>query len=59
MIILTIQIIYLNLGDSVKVQKNKFYLSNNIKLSIQLGLNGIYIPSFNKKINYIGTYSKL
>ena len=37
--------------------KNKFYLSNNIRLSIRLGLNGVYIPSFNKKINYGGNYS--
>ena len=29
--------------------KSRFYLSNNIKLSIKLGLNGVYIPSFNKK----------
>jgi thiamine-phosphate pyrophosphorylase len=35
----------------------KFYLSNNIKLSIKLGLDGVYIPSFNKKINYIQNYS--
>jgi thiamine-phosphate pyrophosphorylase len=26
---------------------NKFLLSNNIKLAIKLGLDGIYIPSFN------------
>ena len=25
----------------------KFYLSNNIKLAIKLGLDGVYIPSFN------------
>ena len=37
--------------------KSRFYLSNNIKLSIKLGLNGVYIPSFNKKKNYIGKYS--
>ena len=47
----------LKLRKFCKSSKNKFYLSNNIKLSIQLGLNGIYIPSFNKKINYVGTYS--
>ena len=32
-------------------------MSNNIKLSIKLGLDGIYIPSFNKQINYIGNFS--
>ena len=34
-----------------------FCLSNNIKLSLKLGLDGVYIPSFNKKINYSGIYS--
>ena len=47
----------LKLKKFCKSSKNKFYLSNNIKLSIQLGLDGIYIPSFNKKINYIGAHS--
>ena len=23
---------------------------------MKLGLNGVYIPSFNKKINYVGTF---
>ena len=37
----------------------KFYLSNDIKLAIQLKLNGAYIPSFNKKFNHLSyTYSK-
>ena len=35
----------------------KFFLSNNIKLSIKLGLDGTYIPSFNNQINYIGSFS--
>jgi|TARA_B110001452_G_scaffold127710_1_gene106096 thiamine-phosphate pyrophosphorylase len=47
----------LKLKKFCKRSKNKFYLSNNIRLSIKLGLNGVYIPSFNKKINYVGTYS--
>ena len=29
----------------------------NIKLSLKLGLNGVYIPSFNKKINYTQGFS--
>ena len=33
-----------------KVKRIKFYISNNIKLAIKLGLDGAYIPSFNKKI---------
>tara|TARA_B100000035_G_C20740582_1_gene439528 strand:+ start:91 stop:624 length:534 start_codon:yes stop_codon:yes gene_type:complete len=35
--------------------KRKFYISNNIKIASKLGINGVYIPSFNKclKIKYI------
>ena len=40
-----------------KHSKNKFYLSNNIKLSIKLGLDGVYIPSFNKNIRHL-SFSK-
>ena len=35
-----------------KKKKIKFYLSNNIKLSIRLNLDGVYIPSFNNKISF-------
>ena len=31
--------------------KKKLFLSNNIRLSIKLGLDGAYIPSFNKDLN--------
>ena len=31
----------------------KFYLSNNVKLSIKLGLDGAYIPSFNKNFDHL------
>ena len=37
--------------------KTKFYLSNDIKLSIRLRLDGVYIPSFNNKVNYVQNYS--
>ena len=47
----------LKLKKYCKGVKTKLYLSNNIKLSIKLGLDGVYIPSFNKKINYIQNYS--
>ena len=43
----------LKLKKFCKSSKNKFYLSNNIKLSIQLGLDGIYIPSFNKNTKHL------
>ena len=47
----------LKLKKYCKNKKTKFYLSNDIKLSIKLGLNGVYIPSFNKRINYVQNYS--
>ena len=31
-----------------KMNKRQFYLANNLKLAINLDLNGAYIPSFNK-----------
>ena len=36
-----------------KKNKIKFFISNNIKLAIKYQLDGIYIPSFNKQINFI------
>jgi len=41
----------------LKTKKIKFFLANNIKLSIQLNLDGAYIPSFNKNV-CINSYSK-
>ena len=35
-----------------KKRRLKFYLSNNIKLAIHLNLDGVYIPSFNKNLNF-------
>jgi thiamine-phosphate pyrophosphorylase len=40
-----------------KKNKNKLYLSNDIKLALKLGLNGVYLPSFNNQLNYAGKYS--
>ena len=34
-----------------KKEKRKFFISNNIKLAINLNLDGAYIPSFNRKMN--------
>ena len=31
-------------------RKIKFYLSNNYKMAVNLDLDGVYLPSFNKKI---------
>ena len=35
----------------LKKKKIKFFLANNVKLSIKLNLDGVYIPAFNKKIS--------
>jgi len=40
-----------------KKNENNLYLANNIKQSIKLGLNGVYIPSFNNKLNFSGSFS--
>ena len=48
-----------NLETIIKLKKYckkagfKFFLSNNIKLAINLNLDGAYIPSFNKKTNHL------
>jgi thiamine-phosphate pyrophosphorylase len=46
-----------NIKSFYKKKGVKFFLANNIIMAIQLNLDGVYIPSFNKqiKINY---YSK-
>jgi len=31
--------------------KRKFFLSNNINLAVNLNLDGLYLPSFNKELN--------
>ena len=35
-----------------KFTRRKLFLSNNIKIALRYGLNGLYIPSFNKILNY-------
>ena len=40
-----------------KSTKRKLFISNDIKLALSLKLDGIYIPSFNKKINYLSSFS--
>ena len=39
--------------NSCKKKGIKFYISNNIKLANNLGLDGAYIPSFNKNISHL------
>ena len=43
----------LKLKNYCKKKGLKFYLSNDIKLAIKLGLDGAYIPSFNKNFNHL------
>jgi len=45
------QTLILKIKRYCKKKSIKFYLSNNIKLAIKLGLDGAYIPSFNKSLN--------
>ena len=47
----------IKLKEFCKKSKKKIYLSNDIKLAVKLGLNGVYIPSFNKRINYAQIFS--
>ena len=39
-----------------KKKKIKFYLSNNLRLAMDLNLDGVYLPSFNKSLKHL-TYS--
>ena len=49
----------LDINKIVKLKKflrkkgNKFLLANNIKLALKLGLDGVYLPSFNKELNHL------
>ena len=47
----------LSIKKFCKLTKRKLFISNNIKIALSLRLDGIYIPSFNKKINYLSSYS--
>ena len=43
----------ISIRNYCKKNKIKFFISNNIKLAIKYKLDGIYIPAFNKQINFI------
>ena len=43
----------ISIRNYCKKNKIKFFISNNIKLAIKYQLDGIYIPAFNKQINFI------
>ena len=36
-----------------KLKKRKFFLSNNFKLAFKLGLDGVYLPSFNSDLKHL------
>ena len=42
----------LNIKKTCLKQGRKFFLSNNLKLAIKLDLDGAYLPSFNKSMNF-------
>ena len=53
------QTLILKIKKYCKKKSIKFYLSNNIKLAIKLGLDGAYIPSFNKSLKHLAySYKK-
>jgi len=43
----------LKIKNFCKKKNIKFFLANDIKLSINLNLDGAYIPSFNKSFNHL------
>ena len=53
-----------NLDTIIKLKKYckkkgyKFFLSNNVRLAVQLNLDGAYIPSFDKDTNHL-SFSKI
>ena len=47
------ELLILKLKKFCKLNGNKFFLSNNIKLAIKLNLDGVYLPSFNKNLNHL------
>ena len=47
------QKLILKIKEFCKKKSIKFYLSNDIKLAIKLGLDGAYIPSFNKSFKHL------
>ncbi len=43
----------LTLKNYCKKKRLKIYLSNNFKVAIKLGLDGVYLPSFNIGFNHL------
>ena len=49
----------LNFKKFCKKQKKPFFLANDIKLAINLDLDGVYIPAFNKNLNFKNIIKKI
>ncbi len=47
------ELLILKLKEFCQKKNKRFFLSNNIKLAIKLGLDGVYLPSFNKSFNHM------
>ena len=43
----------ISIRNYCKKNKMNFFISNNINLAVKYQLNGVYIPAFNKQINFI------
>ena len=48
----------INIKKYCSKKKIKFYLSNDYKVALKLGLDGAYIPSFNKSFRHLNYYTK-
>ena len=48
----------INIKKYCSKKKIKFYLSNDYKFALKLGLDGAYIPSFNKSFRHLNYYTK-
>ena len=53
------QTLVLKIKKYCKKKSIDFYLSNNVRLAIKLGLDGAYIPAFNKNLKHLAySYKK-
>jgi thiamine-phosphate pyrophosphorylase len=47
------ELLILKLKKYCQKKNKKLFLSNNIKLAIKLGLDGVYLPSFNRSFKHL------
>jgi thiamine-phosphate pyrophosphorylase len=53
------QTFILKIKEYCKKKSIDFYLSNNVRLAVKLGLDGAYIPSFNNSLKHLSySYKK-